>query len=103
MFKALGKTTWALAKPFAKRRARKRVERVGDTAREIAISVTTYAPGVARLIAALTPQKKRKRLAPRLAAGAALGTGAAVGAAALYFLETESGRERRKRLRRSGK
>jgi hypothetical protein len=94
--------TWPLIKPFAKRRTRKRIERVGETAREIAMSVVTNAPRIARALESIAPPPKRKRVAPKkVAAAAVLGTGAAAGAAAGYFLKTEGGRERRRQLRRS--
>lgn len=90
---------WKLAKPIAKRRARKRAQRFGETAREIAVTVATYAPELARATGVVTPPK-RKRLAPHVGARVSIGTGAVLGAAAVYFLEPGHGREHRRRLRR---
>ncbi len=83
-----------VAKPIAKRRARKRARRLGEAAHGIATTVATYAPYVARAGASLAPPK-RKRRDPRLGA-ALLGTGAALGAAAVYF---QGGRRQRRKLR----
>ncbi|MDQ6776059.1 MAG: hypothetical protein M3071_07535 [Actinomycetota bacterium] len=89
------KVTWKVAKPLAKRRARKRAKRIGQTAQVIATTVATYAPYVTRAAETLAPPK-RKRAAPKIGA-AALGTGAALGAAAaLYF---QGGRRHRNKLR----
>lgn len=88
-----------LAKPFVKRRARRRVARVGEAAREIAVTVATYAPQVARAAEYLAPPSRKKRIA-RPAAGVVLGTGAVLGAAAVYFLEPRGGREHRMRVRK---
>jgi hypothetical protein len=89
---------WKLAKPLAKRRARRRAERMGDTAREIATTMASYAPYVARATALLAPPKRR-RVAPRLGVGALLVTGAVLGAAAVYLIAPKGGREHRRQLR----
>jgi hypothetical protein len=88
-----------VAKPLAKRRAHKRAERVGEAARGIATTTAAYAPSLVRVIDALAPPK-RKRLAPRVGAGVVLGTGAVLGAAAVYLLAPGGGREHRRQLRR---
>jgi hypothetical protein len=93
------RTATKLVKPIAKRRARKRVQRAAEATRGIAMTVKPYAPGLARAIDSLIPEPKRKSLAPRVGARAVLGTGAVLGAAAVYLLEPKAGREHRRKLR----
>jgi hypothetical protein len=84
-----------LAKPLAKRRTRKRVERIGETAREIAMTLATYAPDAARALGILPPKKEKQKLVIPLAAA-----GAALGAGAVYFLEPKRGRAHRAQVAR---
>jgi hypothetical protein len=83
--------------PIVKRRTRKRVGRVGETARSIGDTARTYGemlvthgPGAAQELG-LVSAPKPKRTVPRVAAGVVIGAGAA------YFLEPEHGPERREK------
>lgn len=87
------KAGWKLYKPLAKRRARKRVERIGETARGIAMTLATVAPAAARGLGIFEPPKQKRAVAPP--ALAAAGAGAVVGASAVYFLEPGQGRKHR--------
>ena len=77
--------------PIAKRRARRRIERMGETARDFGQTLITYGPQAAANLGLIEPAKP-KRTAPRLAAGAVLG------ASAVYFLEPEHGKEHREKV-----
>jgi hypothetical protein len=92
--------TWKFVKPLTKRRARKRMQRAGEAARGLAMTVKPYAPGLAGTIDSVLPRPKRSRLAPRIGARAVLVTGAVLGASAVYLLEPKAGREHRRALRR---
>ncbi|HWF73788.1 MAG TPA: hypothetical protein VG186_10620 [Solirubrobacteraceae bacterium] len=86
--------TWKFAKPIAKRRARRRAQRIGETVVGIVSTVETVAPYVARAGASLAPPPKRKRVAPKVGA-AVLGTGAAAGAAAAVYFQGGRGQRRK--------
>jgi hypothetical protein len=75
----------------AKRRARKRIERLGEATMNLGQLLVTYGPQAAANLG-LVEQPKPKRTAPRLAAGAVLG------ASAVYFLEPEHGKEHREKV-----
>jgi hypothetical protein len=79
------------SKPLRKRRARRRVEKVNDLARQAAEVLTVYAPRTAYELGLAEPPKS-KRTAPRVAAGVV------IGASAVYFLEPEHGREHREKV-----
>lgn len=83
--------------PIVKRRTRKRVGRVGDTARTFGDTARTYGemlvthgPEAAQELG-LVAAPKPKRTVPRVAAGVVIGAGAA------YFLEPEHGPQRREK------
>jgi hypothetical protein len=90
---------WKVAKPLAKRRARKRAEHVGEAVRAAAVTVSTYTPKVVRTVESLTAPPKRRPVSPALV-GVPLGAGVLVGGAAVYLLEPQVGREHRRQLRR---
>jgi len=75
----------------AKRRVRRRADRVGNAARTIGQTLAVYGPQAAYELGLVEPPKP-KRTAPRLAAGFVLG------ASAVYFLEPEHGREHREKV-----
>lgn len=79
--------------PLVKRRARKRVVRMGETARTVGVILATYGPPAAQELG-LVETPKPKRTAPRLAIGIV------IGAAAVYFLEPSSGRAHREQVLR---
>jgi hypothetical protein len=87
----MGKVAFRVARPFAKRRARRQAEGIADSARMITESLLTYAAAAGYRPAAFEPAKS-KRTAPRVAAGVALG------ASAVYFLSPDGGAEHRKKL-----
>lgn len=76
---------------IARRRARRRIDRFGHAARELGQNLVTYGPQAA-LELGLVEAPKRKRTAPRVAAGVVLGAGA------MYLLEPDHGREHREKL-----
>lgn len=78
--------------PIAKRRARRRIGTIGDTARTYGELLVNYGPSAAQELG-LVSSPKPKRTAPRLAAGAIIGAGA------MYFLEPEHGAKHREKAR----
>jgi hypothetical protein len=83
--------------PVVKRRTRKRVSTVGDTARTVGDTARTYGellvnygPSAAQELG-LVSASKPKRTVPAVAAGVVIGAGAA------YFLEPEHGAQRREK------
>jgi hypothetical protein len=82
---------WTIGKPIARYRARRRSERMIETARELGESLLTYGAEAAQSLG-LIEAPKPKRSTPRVLAGAALG------AAVVYFLEPGQGREHRRAL-----
>jgi hypothetical protein len=80
-----------VAVPIAKRRARRRIGGLAETARDIGHTLVTYGPEAAVNLGLVEPPK-RKRTAPKVAAGAVLG------ASAMYFLEPEHGKEHREKV-----
>jgi hypothetical protein len=86
-----GKLGFKVTKPLLKRRARKRVEQVGEVVRTAGEVLAVYGPQAAYELGLAEPPKP-KRTAPRVAAGVI------IGASAVYFLEPEHGREHRKKV-----
>ena len=86
-----GPPVYKAAKPIAKRRMRRKVQRAGDTARVIGETLATHGPEAARELG-LVERPKEKRTAPRVVAGVV------IGASAVYFLEPEHGKKRRERV-----
>lgn len=80
-----------LVKPLAKRRARRRADRIGDVARGLVTVIASYAPQAARAFG-IVEQPKPKPIAPWV------GTGIVLGATAIYFLEPGQGRARREQV-----
>ncbi len=76
---------------FAKRRARGRVERIGEAVRSAGETLVTYGPQAAQELG-LVETPKPKRTAPRVAAGMV------IGASAMYFLEPGHGKEHRDKV-----
>jgi gas vesicle protein len=92
------KFAFKIGKSMAKRRSRSRMQRLGATARTTGdwIAATgellaTYGPQAAQELG-LIEAPKRKRTAPRVAAGVVIGAGA------VYFFEPERGRAHREKL-----
>jgi hypothetical protein len=88
---AMGRMAAKVTVPIAKRRARRRIAGLADTARDIGQTLVTYGPDAAVNLGLIEPPK-RKRTAPKVAAGAVLG------ASAMYFLEPEHGKEHREKV-----
>jgi hypothetical protein len=83
--------------PIVRRRTRKQVGSVGDTARTVGDSartygemLLTYGPQAAQELG-LVSAPKPKRTVPRVAAGVVIGAGA------VYFLEPQHGAQRREK------
>ena len=76
---------------IAKRRSRRRIERLGAAARDFGETLVTYGPQAAQELG-LVETPRPKRTAPRVAAGAVLGAGA------MYFLEPGHGKEHREKV-----
>jgi hypothetical protein len=76
---------------LAKRRARRRVSRIGEAMRDAGETLVTYGPQAARNLG-LVEAPKPKRTAPRLAAGVVIGAGA------MYLLDPEHGKEHREKV-----
>lgn len=85
------KLSMKAGKPLAKRRARRRVEKLSEAVRSAAEELATYGPQAAQELGLVEPPKRR-RTAPRVAAGVVLG------AATMYFLEPEHGKEHREKV-----
>lgn len=68
------------AKPIAKRRARKRTEKVGEAARALGETLVTYGPTAARELG-LIEEPKPRRTMPLVA------TGVAIGASVMFLLD----------------
>jgi hypothetical protein len=82
-----------LGKTVAKRKANRRIEDVGKTARAVGETIATYGPEAAQLLG-WVEQPKAKRTAPRVLVGVV------IGAAAMYMLEPgPAGKERRAKAR----
>jgi hypothetical protein len=82
-----------LGKTVAKRKANRRLEDVGKTARTVGETIATYGPEAAQLLGWVEPPKP-KRTAPRVLVGVV------IGAAAMYLLEPgDAGKERRAKVR----
>ena len=77
--------------PLVKRQTRKRAENIVPTARAWRDVLKVYAPQTAQEFGLVEPCP-RKRMAPRVAAGIAIGAGAA------YLLDPAQGHERREKL-----
>jgi hypothetical protein len=90
--KPLAKKQGAL-RMLAKRRARRRAERLGRAARGAVTVLSGFAPQTARALG-IIERPKRKPVAPWIA------TGVALGASAIYFFEPGQGPARRKLLTR---
>jgi len=88
---AMGRMAAKVAMPIAKRRARRRIGSIAETARDIGQTLVTYGPEAAVNLG-LIEAPKRKRTAPKVAAGAVLGAGA------MYFLEPEHGKQHREKV-----
>jgi hypothetical protein len=80
-------------KPLVKRQTRKRAESAADTARAWRDVLKVYAPQTAQELG-LVENCPRKRTAPRVGAGIAIGAGAA------YLLDPTQGQKRREKLLR---
>ena len=78
--------------PIAKRRARRRIGAIGDTARTYGELLVHYGPSAAQELGLVSAPKPR-RTAPRVAAGVV------IGASAMYFLEPGHGAEHREKAR----
>ena len=76
---------------FAKRRARRRVSRLGEAIRDAGETLVTYGPTAAQNLG-LVEAPKPKRTAPRVAAGVVIGAGA------MYLLDPEHGKEHREKV-----
>ncbi|MHB8657965.1 MAG: hypothetical protein ACYC91_08415 [Solirubrobacteraceae bacterium] len=91
---------WGLGKRKARRRAHKQADRLGDAARTVGTTLSTYGPQAAEQIGqmaqglGLTEAPTPKRTTPRVAVGVV------IGAAAVYFLEPGPGRQRRQRIQK---
>jgi hypothetical protein len=82
-----------VGKTVAKRKANRRIEDVGKTARTVGETIATYGPEAAQLFGWVEPPK-RKRTAPRVLVGVV------IGAAAMFLLEpSAAGKERRAKVR----
>jgi hypothetical protein len=82
-----------LGKTVGKRKANRRLEDVGKTARTVGQTIATYGPEAAQLLGWVEPPKP-KRTAPRVLVGVV------IGAAAMYLLEpSDAGKERRSKAR----
>jgi hypothetical protein len=82
-----------LRKAVAKRKANRRIEDVGKTARTVGETIATYGPEAAQLFGWVEPPKP-KRTAPRVLVGIV------IGAAAMYMLEPGAeGKDRRAKAR----
>lgn len=88
---AMGRTAAKMTLPIVRRRTRRRIGGLADTARDIGQTLVTYGPDAAVNLG-LIEAPKRKRTAPKVAAGAVLGAGA------MYFLEPEHGKEHREKV-----
>ncbi|MBV8989804.1 MAG: YtxH domain-containing protein [Solirubrobacterales bacterium] len=93
------KLAFRAGKPVAKRKARQRVapitdaaQRVGEAAGLAYAMIATYGPDAARQLGLIEPPPKPKRTAPRVVAGAV------IGGTAVYFLDPDSGEQRRKKV-----
>jgi hypothetical protein len=81
-----------LGKTIAKRKASRRLEDVGKTARAVGETIAVYGPEAAQLLGWVEPPKP-KRTAPRVLAGIV------IGATAMFLLEPgEAGKERRAKV-----
>jgi hypothetical protein len=87
----VGKVGFKATKPLAKRRARQRVEDLGQAARSARETAVVYGPRVAYALG-LVEVPKRKPMTPFFVAGIV------IGASAMYFLDTGRGGERRRRV-----
>jgi hypothetical protein len=82
-----------LGKTVAKRKANRRIEDIGRTARTVGETISTYGPEAAQLFGWVEPPKP-KRTAPRVLVGVV------IGAAAMFVLEpSAAGKERRAKVR----
>jgi hypothetical protein len=80
-------------KAIAKRKANRRIEDVGRTARTVGETIAIYGPEAAQFFGWVEPPK-RKRTAPRVLVGVV------IGATAMYMLEPSgAGKERRAKAR----
>ena len=81
-----------LGKSIAKRKASRRIEDVGKTARAVGETIAIYGPEAAQLFGWVEPPKP-KRTAPRVLVGIV------IGAAAMFLLEPGApGKERRAKV-----
>lgn len=98
----IAKLSFKVGKPVAKRKARHRLEQIGETLAEIGEAIFAIGEVVGATMAAYGPlaaqqlgwaePPKEKRTAPRVAAGAVIGAGA------VYFFDPKSGAERREQV-----
>jgi hypothetical protein len=87
-----GKAGLIGSKPFLRRRARKRIEKLDKASRTLGEALAVYAPQAAYEMGLADPPKPR-RAVPRVAVGVLVGAGA------MYLLEPGGhGREHRKQL-----
>jgi len=87
----VGKLSLKASRPLLKRKALRQAEKVGEAARTLGEALVVYGPQAAYELGLAEPPK-RKRTAPRLAAGIVIGAGA------MYFLEPGVGRQHREKV-----
>ncbi len=93
------KLAFKVAKPIAKRKATQKMapiaeaaQRVGEVAGLAYAVIATYGPDAARELGLIEPPPKPKRTLPRVVIGVV------IGGTAVYFLDPDSGDERRKKV-----